>query len=246
MRRLARPVFFFFFSCLSTWTTQELRVRNESIKRLTTSAPKRYKTPGWIIFGLKSSHLRSLSSHFSSTSQRAVHFTCSEDKRWSLIIELSCLSENCAQSHTEWENEGFIFLLTSQQPAGHLQGAEFWDATRHEGGIILQRTASEHQHLILHQDSLQSLDMSLKENQVMVSRFLHRRRRFGKFRCWVTLIWPTVSSPVTSRVWVFWARRKSCIFTLRRQTTTLRSWYKQIVWNRGQFDNWAFHSSQYY
>lgn len=51
----------------------------------------------------------------------------------------------------------------------------------------------------------------------------------------LTLIWPTVSCPVTSRVWVFWARRKSCILTLKEHT--LFYWFNILKLNLTQFSS---------
>lgn len=55
---------------------------------------------------------------------------------------------------------------TSQKSASYLQGAVLGDTARHQRGIILQRAPSKQQHLILNQETFQSLDMSLGHKQV--------------------------------------------------------------------------------
>lgn len=55
---------------------------------------------------------------------------------------------------------------TSQESASYLQGAVLRDTTRRQRGIVLQRAPSKQQHLILNQETFQSLDMSLRHKQV--------------------------------------------------------------------------------
>lgn len=115
-------------------------------------------------------------------------------------------------------------MATSKKPANDFQGAELWNSTGCQGGTILQRAPSEQQHLVLSKETLQTLDTGLWHNKPYLKPLYAFRNERKCLRDWgtrrpvgtfyFTLICPTVSCPVTSRVWVFWARTKSCILML--------------------------------
>lgn len=121
------------------------------------------------------------------------------------------------------------FAVTSKKPANNFQGAVLWNSTGCQGGTILQRASSKQQHLVLNKETLHTLDMGLwhKKNPYLKSlSFTNERRCLGGGELeqlvhtfYFTLICPTVSFPVTSRVWVFWARTKSCILMLEGNKT---------------------------
>lgn len=58
-----------------------------------------------------------------------------------------------------------VLPRTSKKPPRHLQGAVLGDPTGRQRGVILQWASSEQQHLVLHQETLQSLDVGLKHTK---------------------------------------------------------------------------------